>query len=317
MSLKINESGAYERELDENWAAAYAKRLTDQEANERDQAITAAVGLEASAREEAIAEEEAARVASDNAIKDGTALEDKCIKTRHINPGNVTSGCIHDYDVTEVKLATDSVTTAKIKNLNVTAAKLATDSVTNSKLASDVFATVQETRWGDDTRKAVTPNGLKQGIGYIIPASVSRGDFGMDNIPCDSIDADVTSIFHNPVRDAGLREYSETPVQVGTWIDGTPVWRVVIDETVSDMDISIGSHNTLGNFTSSTFDVKFVLGGNAIITTDVACSISSLECILSSHGDFSWDKSQQTIHGYTHLVGYIEFVTPASNIITS
>lgn len=256
MSLDINNTGAYEREVEQNWAAAYAKRLVDQEESARDRAIAAAV-----------AEEAAARDAVDTTIKNGTAL--------------------------------------------------ANGAVTNSKLASDVFASVQETRWGQDTHKAVTPDGLKQGIGHILPATVINGEFMIDNLICDSIDADVTSIFGNPVRDAGLREYSETPVQVGTWADGTPVWRVAIDRTITAEDIADASYNPLDDITNEREDVNFVLEGRAVLTCESPSCIDYVDCILESDGDLEWDATQQSGSGYTRLVGFITFATPATNIITS
>ncbi|GEM_PF-2959402 len=329
-AIKVNECGAYERDVEQNWAAAYAKRLVEKEALERDQAITEAVDLEAAAREEAIAEEEAARVAKDNALADGTALADKCIFSRHIREGNVTSGKIHDLDVTEQKLAKGAVTEEKLANNSVSSGKIKDYAVTNIKLDSDVFATVQETRWGDDTHKAVTPNGLKQAIGSMIPGDVSNGDFALENIPISAIDEDVTSIFGNPVRDAGLREYSTTPQRVGTWVDGTPVWRVALPY----IRMEHGVRHLVAN--SSRGDIYLPLSSFFVDYIDNTYNIDIVQIVnmniyafndnpiaLEPPSEISWgmvyfcqNDPESDLFRQGSWGGYIDFVCPEEYIIS-
>ena len=97
--LKINECGAYEREVEQNWAAAYAKRLAGE-------------------------------------LADGTALEDNCIYSRHIREGNVTTEKIQDLNVTGAKLAGGAVSEDKIVSGAVSEDKLAGGAVTEAKLSN-------------------------------------------------------------------------------------------------------------------------------------------------------------------------------------
>lgn len=122
-----------------------------------------------------------------------------------------------------------------------------------------------------------------------------------------------------------LTTYSTTPVQVGTWIDGVPVWRVAFDnvpltpeETATD-----GKYYHWTNSLVNAKDYNNVqyLNAVAIFGTDPKCCVDS--DIMSFNEDFFINASFQFCYRYTAkidfflLSGYIDFITPESNLQTT
>ncbi|MBQ3426497.1 MAG: hypothetical protein IJH37_05055 [Clostridia bacterium] len=350
MDYNVTSDGYTVRDIEQNWAAEYAKRLTEQEAKTRSEADT---NLNTKIGNLAVS------VNSGEAIGDGVITTDKIderavtsdklallsVKGEHIREQNITTGKIHDLNVTTVKLADRAVTTDKLADRVVTKDKLARWAVTNEKIEPgavtsdklfDVFASIVEVRNGVADNKAVTPYTLKHGIGDIIPMCVINGDLFLENVNVETIGADVTSISHNPVKDAGLRTYSITPVQVGTWIDGTPIWRQAFKVKCKD-DLTAAEYGDL--IAAGEYEPELpVTDKTKVLLLNVSCSVcSSVDkpsyvndrylIPYSETGSVRFDfsvfgsVSVLPLH-YADLenegfVGYIEFVTSASNIITS
>ena len=134
---------------------------------------------------------------------------------------------------------------------------------------------------------------------------------------------DVTAVAEDTAQLKKMSSYSATPVQVGTWVDGTPIWRAAIPMT---------SMESLGIDTSSTWMLKVVpllvqLG--LIYTEDVIYIDDRIVFQNEARYDFesfSVDvKSQHNAGIYvgdgtdendrtTHIYGWVEFAAPESNI---
>ena len=175
-SLKINDNGAYERDIEQNWAAAYAKRLVEQESDDRDSAIAAA-----------IEEEEGKRVSSDNAIRNGTALQDGCVRTRHIYPGDVTTGCIHALAVNEDKLANGAVTKDKLAPESVYSSNIKNNAVMRGHLSSSATLRLNSSSNGNFT------------IEYCDGAPIDAIQYGTVSF--------IASIDNIPLRDSAAQEW--------------------------------------------------------------------------------------------------------------
>lgn len=121
--------------------------------------------------------------------------------------------------------------------------------------------------------------------------------------------------------DSGLYKYSLTPKRIGTWIDGTPIWRVAIANKISDFGITVGARGFI-----LYGDMLYRIG--AIKNTDNSRVLShhlyySNTANTPVYGDFS-NNVTETFYGVTftedelepthRIDGYIEFITPASNI---
>lgn len=117
--------------------------------------------------------------------------------------------------------------------------------------------------------------------------------------------------------------YSATPVQVGTWIDGNPVWRVAIPMT-SVSEISLNTNNKSWSIGSDQ-----ILDRLSIINdTSNFIHIDSMIRFQNSNdydpGAFAtgWTEmfpgyfngEAENVDYATHFYGWIEFVLPANNI---
>lgn len=303
MSLDIKNTGAYERETDENWAAAYAKRLTDQEAADRNKAIAAAIEVE-----------EGKRVSSDNAIKDGTALEDECIYSRHIHKGNVTTGKIHDLNVTTEKIADEAVTLEKLNTnayplLSARDGNLVVESPPGSFVGSasgisSIYGAPLKDTWA---REQIAEQGnviADMNAGLATGRAIGRGAVTTAKIADEAVTLDKLDI--------DLTTYSTSPTRVGTWVDGTPVWRVAISKSLTAADFTAGyyqfSKDDLGVLDVS--DVSCILNASLrrYYPNDDAEDSVPLQIVDSYKIALSGNTD------YIVLRGFVEFVTSADNI---
>ena len=118
------------------------------------------------------------------------------------------------------------------------------------------------------------------------------------------------------IPSAGLITYSNTPQRIGTWIDGTPVWRLAFDAEVAP-----GTPDTVQITFAADGDNVRVLNCKAWLTMDYN-HIDTTE--LQPYGEGSY-YSTNTANGKleiyksgngpeNHTYGYIEYVTPESNL---
>ena len=108
------------------------------------------------------------------------------------------------------------------------------------------------------------------------------------------------------------QSYSQIPVRIGTWIDGTPVWRAAFKVELTE---SIKSDNCFDVFSDLAIVhdsdyVALVIGGFACI--DNGSVVDNNTTVLDAHGEFSWNVINPDAE---YITGYIDFVTPADNII--
>lgn len=147
----------------------------------------------------------------------------------------------------------------------------------------------------------------RTGDGKVVTASASESD----------IDAGTNN--YKPIVPGNLRyavisaagKHSQNPVQIGTWLDGTPVWRTSFDTNLTSLDIS-----------------------DKLFSPDLRVRNSShINCILNSYV-FTFCKNDNAAgrrlfeedgRVFTYVIreaseegdpvrGYIEFVTPESNL---
>lgn len=107
-------------------------------------------------------------------------------------------------------------------------------------------------------------------------------------------------------------KYSEHPTSISTWIDGTPVWRVCVDDTITSE--------------ASYYDVTCVRDINAakiinqhmMLYHDGDMVGDRVEITIGPGGgageESSWYYTRSDIGAYTNIYGFIEFVTPQSNL---
>lgn len=113
-------------------------------------------------------------------------------------------------------------------------------------------------------------------------------------------------------------QFDSTPKKIGTWINGTPIWRVAFDENISYDDtvwkdkcwtpIIPGNQVTetvLGDF--------FFLQGVAFLK--IGSSPDYMSHMTSFNGSiFKW-TADNVNNQYSGIYGFVDFVTPESNII--
>lgn len=120
-----------------------------------------------------------------------------------------------------------------------------------------------------------------------------------------------------------LKQFSETPVQIGTWIDGIPVWRQAFNHTFTEQDIKdieIDKCFYIGDI----MNVKdtlltYIINASVILAqdTETPCIIDDRILTMEQGGNASVEKSMWDGNPYANnpgIYGYIEFVTPADNI---
>ena len=186
-----------------------------------------------------------------------------------------------------LRIADGAVTADKIADGAITADKIADSSVTTEKI-TDGAVTM--------TKLASAVTGKLNGIGTI--SGVSQAAYSM-------------------VSD--LQTYSTTPVRIGTWIDGTPIWRMAFYEdfreySESELDVLWSDMSYSVNINQIDNNQTFVLNGHASLFNNGPCAIDDYPC---SQFNFTFDfpsNARRDIHN--GIYGWVEFVTPESNFKT-
>lgn len=123
---------------------------------------------------------------------------------------------------------------------------------------------------------------------------------------------------------ATFTQYSETPLQIGTWIDGTPVWRLAFESEVA----ADTTDEILITFAASDNNVRVLLCKVWLTMVSEGYGVSNIDSYEvdpngektyystnSSAGKLSIIKGTATPEN--RVYGYIDFVTPESNILSS
>lgn len=153
----------------------------------------------------------------------------------------------------------------------------------------------------------------RDGSGQICinPATESEIDTGTDAYK--PITANTLARFMN---------YSKTVKRVGTWIDGTPIWRMAVDFNLTSAQKS--SISEYGIFSYEPPFVDRTAGGIILVDECIQAylpssggKISHIDCTqCECGGGFEWkvDKNLVENGGYTRIVGWIEFTAAESNL---
>ncbi len=159
-------------------------------------------------------------------------LDDNCVITPRITDKAVTTQKIADYAVTTIKLGQGAVDTRTIADAAVTADKL------SEKYIKAKESTVLDQEFPDGDYSTIIyriedsyedPNkGLTETCSHYILSGVKDDEYVWEKILTGTISSENTSFCG----------YSTTPVRIGTWIDGTPIWRKAFEYTFTAEDLS-------------------------------------------------------------------------------
>lgn len=190
---------------------------------------------------------------ADNAVET-YAIKDKAVTTNKIADKTITNDKIANDTIKSFNLAPNAVQTNKIEDGAVTAEKLgqgavdtrtiADAAVTADKLSEKYIkakeSTVLDQEFPDGDYSTIIyriedsyedPNkGLTETCSHYILSGVKDDEYVWEKILTGTISSENTSFCG----------YSTTPVRIGTWVDGTPVWRKAFDTTLTELDISDG-----------------------------------------------------------------------------
>lgn len=237
------------------------------------------------------------------------------IGTDDIEDDAVTQPKIADGAVTAEKLADGTVTYDKIDDSDNKLVRY-NDEISNEGnqyLVSDCFtiaAQADEFLFPSDFKY---PTANKTSMPKIIDELYNR-QVTTSMVADKAITA--AKIADGVIPSAGLITYSTTPQRIGTWIDGTPVWRLAFDAEVAP-----GTPDTVQITFAADGDNVRVLNCKAWLTMDYN-HIDTTE--LQPYGEGSY-YSTNTANGKleiyktgngpeNHAYGYIEYVTPESNL---
>lgn len=152
---------------------------------------------------------------------------------------------------------------------------------------------------------------------YIKAASTSEV-----NAKTNTFNPIVPAQIDNAVRASVHGQYNTSPVQIGTWIDGTPIWRMAYDFDFTEAQIE--EYNMLGTVSApkpvTAVESFMILSESGFISYGTAHSGTDTmkKCLLDSPG-CSWKIPEGvtlSMNTYCGFRGYIEFIAKESDIVT-
>lgn len=120
--------------------------------------------------------------------------------------------------------------------------------------------------------------------------------------------------------------YYSTPQIVGTWIDGTPIWRIAFKRALTQAEINANSVS-LNDLISQDTNNCFVINSQACIYLSYPCAVDDIACGQLTSGSFALDTYKPSgvtlAAGNDGIYGFVDYVTtasyvppPASNTVT-
>ena len=163
-----------------------------------------------------------------------------------------------------------------------------------------------------------------------IGADHSDGSMHIYGAFCNSDDStvqiesdDITDGAVTPEK-ATFTQYSETPLQIGTWIDGTPVWRLAFEAEVT----ADATDEVLITFAASDNNVRVLLCKVWLTMVSEDYGVNNIDSYeVDPNGEKTYYSTNSnagilsivkgTATPENRVYGYIDFVTPESNISSS
>lgn len=223
-----------------------------------------------------------------DSIGDDTAKPTIAYRTLNNNSG--TWIVDSDWKFTD-DIANGSVTTDKVADYAITQGKLAQAAVANNRIAS----------------------------GAVDARCLASNAVTTDKVADKAITA--AKIADGVIQSAGLITYSTTPQRIGTWIDGTPVWRLAFEaEVAADTTDEI-----IITFAADDDNVRVLLCKVWLTMVSEGYGVSNIDshevdpngektyyATMSSAGKLSIIKG--TASPENRVYGYIDYATPESNL---
>lgn len=223
-----------------------------------------------------------------DSVGDDTAKPTIAYRTLNNNSG--TWIVDSDWKFTD-DIADGSVTTDKVADYAITQGKLAQAAVVNNRISSGA---VDERCLASN---AVTT--VKVADKAITAAKIADG----------------------VIQSAGLITYSTTPQRIGTWIDGTPVWRLAFEAEVA----ADATDEILITFAADDDNVRVLLCKVWLTMVSEGYGVSNIDshevdpngektyyATMSDAGKLSIIKG--TASPENRVYGYIDYATPESNL---
>lgn len=282
-------------------------------------------------------------------------LAPNAVQTNKIEDGAVTAAKIAANAVANSKIANGAVTAAKIADGAITNDKFAAFHASGSEDneyhsvdlntitvpgiysvycepgENDTYHYPKQPGWDGKTSQGVLIVGnMLDGISQIFVNYAFWANLGTDTAPQETGDypliavrtlagnGDSVDYDWQYCRTASYpKSFSNKPVHIDNWLDGTPVWRYAFDVDIPADDVAwtdkAWSPIETTNFTD--FNNVWLIGGFANIrANEKPCCVDDTPIYLKRYGGaFDWDN--YTIPpSPTGIYGYIDFVTPRSNI---
>ena len=279
--------GAAEHCALDNWAAEYAKKLFIHEAAKR----TEDINTEKEARSAADAEEAQARGAAD------AELDNKKVN-RNEYATETTAGIVtlHRGSANNSGLLVGSKGELAVNVAQDGRYGLTRDGAGQIKTFA---ASLEEAKAGKDAYKPMTPSIMEAYFAWRILTERSMWQLG-DAALEDKINELSKSV----------SSYSTTPQRIGTWIDGTPIWRMAFQQEFTEQDRIDNSVSI--DVPVNDCEAVFVINAWGQMYAGCPCAVDDI--LLEFNSTFTFSGSNFKNTNFDGVYGWIEFASPLSNI---
>ena len=307
----------YERERLQNYAAEYAKRECDS------MRATLEAHIESVVIDHPDGSVTTAKLA-DGAVNE-SKIEDKAVTEVKLADGAVTESKIADYSITADKFSDTlmetidiAINTAETANLTAnTAYETANSAITTANSANNtaVSAAADASIAKDTADFASETAKNSQTTADLAMEVASQANNSAEGITVavNALSDDISNLT-DQFNKVGI--YTATPQKVGTWVDGTPVWRVVVERAITD------SERSEGHIYFNEEDLHFseyvgvatgaYINGYAYVTYSDGGVGEGV--ILTPFEPFTFTYGGEIPADYTKVISWVEFATPEENL---